>query len=351
MSLKTRTLLVAISSLVVALVLGGLAWSLLPSPIPWVVILLLIIGASIFLNNWFNRNLTVPLNQFSRAIKAVELAEYKPGLLAELKARQDELGKISVDLDAMATEVAARDRRLKLLLRVIPVGVALSLESDFQRLLETIVVESQALTNADGGTLYILEGRQLKFVILRNTSLKITMGGTTDKPISFPPIAMFDEKTGQPNHHNVASYTAHGHEWVNIPDAYQTDDFDFSGTRTFDERSGYKSHSFLTIPLEGEDQRVIGVLQLINAMDPQTGAIQPFRGDEVLKTLVLLASNALAGYIRQERLRKEIEKLNIEIDHAKRSRQVSEITETDYFRALLKKVRELRFRKKQPADQ
>ncbi len=350
MSLKTRTLLVVISSLVAVVGLGALGWYFLPAWAAALTLLFAIIAAGFFLANWFDRSLTVPLKQFSRAVKAIEFAEYKPSLLAGLKDRPDELGEISVGLDEMAAEVEARDRRLKLLLRVIPVGVALSLESDFQRLLETIVIESQAITNADGGTLYILEGRQLKFVILRNTSLKIAMGGTSGNPISFPPIAMFDEKTDQPNHHNVASHAAHGHEWVNIPDAYRTDDFDFSGTRIFDERSGYKSHSFLTIPLEGDDQRVIGVLQLINAMDPETGAIQPFRGDEVFKTLVLLASNALAGYIRQEKLRKEIEKLNIEIDHAKRSRQVSEITETDYFRALLKKVRELRFRKKNPSE-
>jgi phage regulator Rha-like protein len=95
---------------------------------------------------------------------------------------------------------------------------------------------------------------------------------------------------------------------------------------------------------------VIGVLQLINATDPDTGQVIPFRADEVLGTLVLLASTALAGYIRQERLRREIEKLSIEIDHAKKSRQVSEITESDYFRALLEKVRELRALRKDPAD-
>jgi phage regulator Rha-like protein len=73
--------------------------------------------------------------------------------------------------------------------------------------------------------------------------------------------------------------------------------------------------------------------------------VVPFVVDEVFETLVLLASISLAAYIRQAQLRKEIEKLNIEIDRTKQTRQVAEVTETDYFRSLLKKVRELRKKK------
>ena len=47
---------------------------------------------------------------------------------------------------------------------------------------------------------------------------------------------------------------------------------------------------------------------------------------------------------REERLRKEVAQLRIEIDHAKRERQVEEITETDYFKTLKQQARRLRGR-------
>jgi len=81
---------------------------------------------------------------------------------------------------------------------------------------------------------------------------------------------------------------------------------------------------------------------LINAKDPDTGEITPFPSDNVLDMLVLLASAALDGYIREEKLRAEIAKLRIEIDEKHRARQVAEITDTEYFRDLLNKVQQMR---------
>jgi HAMP domain-containing protein len=311
---------------------------------------LVVLAAGIGAAIWFLLPLTEALEKISAAARAVVEGEYRSGILKKVFRRKDELGRVGKAIHEMAQDVSIRNQRLKLLLRVIPAGVALSMENDFNRLLEAIVIESQSITNADGGTLYMLQGNELKFVILRNTSLKIVMGGTSGVPISFAPLPMNDPQTGEPNHNNVATHAAWGHEWVNIPDAYQAEGFDFSGTRAFDARTGYRSTSFLTVPLEGDNHQVIGVLQLINAMDADTSEVVPFAADEVLETLVLLASTALAGYIRQERLRKEIEKLSIEIDHAKKTRQVSEITETDYFRALLQKVHELRAVRKDTVD-
>jgi len=297
---------------------------------------------------WFTRSSLDAVDRLVRAAADVQKGEYKPALLAELAGRRDTLGRLAGAFDRMGREVAARDRRLRLLRKVIPAGVGLASEKDFNRLLETIVVESQAITNADGGTLYMLEDDQLKFMIMRNTSMGVVMGGTRGGPITLPPVPLYDEK-GNPNHCNVATHAALEKQAVNIPDAYAAEGFDFSGTRAYDQRTGYHSQSFLSIPLENDDQQVIGVLQLINAQDPETGAVVPFVADEVFETLVLLASISLAAYIRQAALRREIEQLTIEIDHAKQSRQVAEITETDYFRDLLKKVRQLRKSNKRPS--
>lgn len=230
---------------------------------------------------------------------------------------------------------------------VIPIGVALSAEQDFDHLLERIVLEARAFCNADAGTLYLrTEDDRLEFVVVRNDSLDIAMGGTSDHEVSLPPLYLYDEATGEPNRQNIATYAALCGDSVNVPDAYQTEDFDFSGTREFDARIGYRSTSFLTIPLKNSRDRVIGVLQLINAEDSETGQVIPFdKGlQQIVESMSLLATAALEAYIREQSLRQEIRQLRIELDEARRDRQVAEITETEYFQQLRNRARELRDR-------
>jgi GAF domain-containing protein len=286
------------------------------------------------------------LVRIMHAIRAVETGEYSADILKDISTTNDEMGQLAKMLDRMARSVSFRDNQLRLLRKVIPIGVALSAEKDFNRLLETLVVESQYVTHADAGTLYLLEDDVLKFVILRNTSLNLAMGGTSGTPISFYPVRLHNED-GSENRANVASYAALTHKRVTIADAYTADGFDFSGTKAFDEKSKYRSKSFLTAPLENKDGNVIGVLQLINAKSPETGEVVPFSEDDVLEALVLLATAALDGYIREASLRQEIAKLKIEIDVSRREHQVKEITETAYFRELKDKATQLRNRKKE----
>ncbi len=249
------------------------------------------------------------------------------------------------EVDYLSRLKKENERSEKLLNIVIPIGVALSAEKDFNRLLEMILLEAKTLCNADGGTLYLrTEEDRLKFVIMRNDSLNIALGGTTGKEISFPPLPMYDEVTGEPNNHNVATYAALSGTSISIADVYQAEGFDFSGTREFDQKTNFRSKSFLTIPLKNNLNQVIGVLQLLNAQDLKTGEIIAF--DEYLQRMIeslsSLAAVALEVYIREQSLRQEIEQLRIEIDRVKQSRQVAEIAETDYFQQLQRKARDFR---------
>ncbi|MBC5765740.1 GAF and HD-GYP domain-containing protein [Ramlibacter albus] len=159
---------------------------------------------------------------------------------------------------------------------LIEIGIALSAEKDPARLRERILAEAKRLANADAGTLYLKhKGKELHFQIVRNDSLGIALGGTTGLDCDLPPVPLVLED-GRPNMHNVASYCAITGEIVNIADAYDPNDpYDFSGTEAFDRRLGYRSHSFLTVPLMNHNGMVIGVLQLINAKDA-TGKVVPF---------------------------------------------------------------------------
>jgi len=176
--------------------------------------------------------------------------------------------------------------------RLIEVGIALSAERDTNRLMEKILLEAKDLSNADGGTLYLrTEDNNLKFEIMRTDSLKIALGGTTGKVITFPPVRLRDPATGKENRSNVASCAALTGKSINIPDAYQAKDFDFSGTRKFDQGTGYRSKSFLTVPMKNSQGEIIGVLQLLNALDRKTGEVIPF-GDDIQPLIEALASQA-----------------------------------------------------------
>jgi len=174
--------------------------------------------------------------------------------------------------------------------QLIDIGIALSVERDYAKLMERILLEAKTFTNADAGTLYLNnQDKELTFQIVRNDTLDIALGGTTGTPIPFKPVPLFTE-TGAPNMNNVASCSAVTGQVINIADAYTSDRFDFSGTKRFDASTGYRSQSFLTVPLKNHEGLVIGVMQLINAEDASGKAI-PF-DDATVPLVEALASQA-----------------------------------------------------------
>ncbi len=270
-----------------------------------------------------------------------------PSLLGARLAVCLDRHRLNGEVARHAERLASERRRVDDLVKaVIPIGVSLMGEKDFDRLLEAILFEAKSLCNADGGTLYLrTPDDHLRFVILRNDSLGISLGGSGG-PIDFPPLPMRDPESGTPNLHNVATCTAVTGQSINIPDAYEAVGFEFSGTRAFDARTGYRSMSFLTVPLKRNSGEVIGVLQLLNALERDTGAVVPFEPamQPIIESLSLLAAAALDAYLREQLLRAEIRELHIQIDEGKKARQVEEIAETDYFQMLQSKAKALRAR-------
>ena len=159
------------------------------------------------------------------------------------------------------------------------IGASLSAERDINRLLELILAAAKSITGADGGTLYrVADDKTLRFEIVRTTSLRYYLGGTSGNPVPFYPIQLY--RDGEPNHSMVAAHAALTGKTVNIADAYGAEGFDFSGTRAFDAKTGYRSKSFLTVPMRNHEHETIGVLQLINAADPRSGEIVAFSASD-----------------------------------------------------------------------
>lgn len=217
----------------------------------------------------------------------------------------------NIDTEAIDFENLSSDRRLNRLLKSVlgevklyaenqikhikqltQIGLALSSEKNINKLLESIVDQARDLCNADAGTLYIMEDDKayLRFEILQNDTMNTRMGGTRAIEQTLPKVPLYD-RAGRPNHANVSSYTALTGNIVNIPDVYEAEGFDFTGPRKYDASTGYRSKSMLVIPLKNHENDIIGVLQLLNAQDRDTGDVIAF-SPEYVNLIGSLASQA-----------------------------------------------------------
>ena len=217
-------------------------------------------------------------------------------------------------------------------------SVALSHTHDIPLLLERIMQTAKSMTHADGGTLYrtSADKKSLTFHIAVNDTLHMYRGGIDDVAIDMPSIPLINED-GKKNLDAVAAYAANRRESVNIDDVYSTPLFNFSGMRKFDELNKYRFQSLLTVPMLDHEDELIGVLQLINVIDPVTGAICPFSETDkrFIEALASQAAIAISNQILISQLENLFESLvnliNIGIDEkspnaGKHCRNVPELT-------------------------
>ena len=194
----------------------------------------------------------------------------RPDLRSPLPMSFDEslnnlLGSVVQDVKNYADRLHSQIRKLS------DIGRAMSSVTDINVLLEMIVDLARNFTNADAGVLYILQDQRLRFEIVQNDSLNIRMGGKSGETIPFPPVEL--DAT------NVSAFVAVNGVSVNIPDVYETALFDFTNPKSFDQATGYRTKSMLVVLLKNHENDVIGVLQLLNAKDLETGEVRSFSSD------------------------------------------------------------------------
>ncbi|PZV11963.1 MAG: phosphohydrolase [Pseudanabaena sp.] len=200
-----------------------------------------------------------------------------------------------------------KSESFELIEKLNEIGIALSAEKNTPKLLEMILRGAKTILNADGGTLYLAteDKRYLQFEIIMNDSLGIMMGAKLGEPIPFPALPLYDD-AGNPNNTMVAAHAALYKKTINIPDAYVAEGFDFAGTRAFDTKMGYRSKSFLTLPMLNHENELIGVLQLINAKGVGDNQIIEFSkvsqriGESLAsQAAIALTNNKLIGQFRE----------------------------------------------------
>lgn len=180
--------------------------------------------------------------------------------------------------------------------RIIDLGFEISQIKDIDLLLEKILHEARSFTNCDAGSIYVREGDHLIFRYAQNDTLQRQLPPGKKLPYSTFTVPI--------NNSSIAGYVAANGSTLNIPDVYEVGtSYPFAFNRSYDDRTGYRTVSMLTIPLQNFRNDVIGVLQLINATDDFGNTI-PFPREE--EDIFLYFANNAANAIERAKMTREI---------------------------------------------
>ncbi|MEN6467057.1 MAG: HD domain-containing phosphohydrolase [Syntrophaceae bacterium] len=158
-----------------------------------------------------------------------------------------------------------KERKLESLINI---GIEINQIKDLDILMEKILGEARRFVNADAGSIYIREKNDLKFSYTQNAALQ--------KKLPEGAKLIYSRFTIPIDTNSIAGYAASTGETLNIEDVYKLDGkVPYKFSRSFDEQSGYRTTSILTMPLKTMRNDILGVLQIINAQD-ENRRIVPF---------------------------------------------------------------------------
>lgn len=220
----------------------------------------------------------------------------KPVDLKELRYRLHAMIAAETRFRSLHESVSSGNRAVRYaqskLEKLIQTGIDMGRERDRIALLRKILFGGREIAHCMEGTLFLKTKQQ---------TLKFALRTRTDDLPDFE-VPLYDPNTGTPMEGYVSSYACLRNETVVIDDVYQEKAFDLSGTINFSEQSGFRSVSLLTVPLAPRAGKVIGVLQFLNALDPDSGEVTTFKPDVInfVEGLAAQAAVALDNYLLAE---------------------------------------------------
>ncbi len=167
-------------------------------------------------------------------------------------------------------------------------------EKETKVLLEAMRDAAMAITAADAGTIYTIVEKEssqwaaysvgeptqdywIQFETAKNNSIHLDLK-RIQVPINTKSIIGSSIKNGRP---------------ILIQDTEQIDsNAGYIYDRSFDEKTGYKTVSLLTVPFKNREGKVLGAIQLINKL--QDGAMKPFDKEDVKMVASLAGQAAVA---------------------------------------------------------
>jgi len=185
--------------------------------------------------------------------------------------------------------------------KILNVGIELSSESNHSKILETILELAKSITHADGGSIYtVSKEKTLQFELMQNNYLNIKAGGTSGKEVRNQDLPLFNvDGTPVLNHVATSSY----HQNKIISNMREIGSLEKSSSDV------YQSVSFLTVPMRNYDAEIIGILQLINARNPENQQIIGFTQEHefIVESLASQAAVAITTRSLIDRLEKLFE--------------------------------------------
>ena len=172
--------------------------------------------------------------------------------------------------------------------RILEIARDLTRPTTYALLLQKVIGDAMDITNCDGGTLYIMQDGALAFMIMITRSKDFLRGGD-GRPVDLPPVALDSQ--------SVCAYVARERITKNIADVYSDGEFNWDGPKKYDALNAYHTTSELVVPLIDHEQKVIGVLQLINAQDADGGVVA-FTAEEqrIIEAISSLAAVSLSNH-------------------------------------------------------
>lgn len=152
------------------------------------------------------------------------------------------LDSLSLIGDTVRGEASAKDPLLSLL----KIGRSIAAETDVNKLLEIIALETKKALNADRCTVFLLD---------RDTNelwSKVALG-------------MGSEEIRFPANMGLAGHVVTTGESINITDAYN----DLRFNKEIDKKTGYKTKTILCMPMRNLNHEIIGVFQVLNKLNDE----------------------------------------------------------------------------------
>jgi HD-GYP domain-containing protein (c-di-GMP phosphodiesterase class II) len=253
----------------------------------------LFIGLSILIvllltHSQIRRNLT-PIDMLKEAIRKLRDRDFDTKINITSKDEFQELGSAFNDM----TE--SIKNHIETSTTINKIGIALSAEKNTNQLIKIILNGAMKIVNADAGILYTVhESGKVTISLLHIKSRNLEVDSDSDGKDKYNTLV----------HSKVVRLTESSifnNVSINVPDIYNTKGFNFSNNIYFDEMTGYKSQSSLSVPMKNHENEIIGVLQLINAQSKESLEIIPF-SDEDEKVAANLASVAAVAMSKNKLL-------------------------------------------------
>jgi len=271
------------------------------------VVLIVVMPIIFFMAKRLSRSLML-LEKEADKIRQFDFSESEPfdSAIKEVRSLIQAVRLTKLTIRQRTDALIATQKKLE---KLVTSGIALSEEQDVNRLLETIFDAAKELCNADGGALYLRdEEDNLRFAITQASQGTIRWEELDDAE-AFKPIPLYNRETGEENHSNVESHVALSNKTVNIDDIAQHGHFQCSDVCAIDETTGYQCTSFLTVPLKPRQGKTIGVLQLFNARDAESGELISFE-EEIVGFVEALAAQAAVALQNKKLIEEQRELFN-----------------------------------------